>query len=247
MPVMDEFKEERAAMKKGTPRQKLAYFWDYYKWHFIGGCALILAVISFVYQAATRKETALYVLLLNGLMQDRLAEESEATAAFAEYAGIDETEYEIIYDTSLQFGTDNDYAAAQKLMVSVAAQELDVVVSDADSLTTYAYQEYFYDLRNFLSPEQLALCQDSFYYMDAALVPKIDAAIEEGRFDYTPEYGDPRHPEDMQDPIPVGIYLAEDSPLLAQYAFRDSDPAVCVLTNTTRPEQAAQFVAFLMQ
>ena len=29
MPVMDEFKEEREALKHGTPKQKLAYFWDY--------------------------------------------------------------------------------------------------------------------------------------------------------------------------------------------------------------------------
>ena len=29
MPVMDEFKEERAAMKNGTPKEKLAYFFDY--------------------------------------------------------------------------------------------------------------------------------------------------------------------------------------------------------------------------
>ena len=33
MAVMDEFKEEREALKRGTPKQKLAYFWYYYKWH----------------------------------------------------------------------------------------------------------------------------------------------------------------------------------------------------------------------
>ena len=33
MAVMDEFKEEREALKNGTPKQKLAYFWYYYKWH----------------------------------------------------------------------------------------------------------------------------------------------------------------------------------------------------------------------
>ena len=35
MAVMDEFKEEREALKRGTPKQKLAYFWYYYKWHVI--------------------------------------------------------------------------------------------------------------------------------------------------------------------------------------------------------------------
>ena len=31
MPVMDEFKEERAALKQAGLKVKLIYFWDYYK------------------------------------------------------------------------------------------------------------------------------------------------------------------------------------------------------------------------
>ena len=30
MAVMDEFKEEREALKNGTPKLQLAYFWYYY-------------------------------------------------------------------------------------------------------------------------------------------------------------------------------------------------------------------------
>ena len=35
MPVMDEFKEERAAMKNGTPKEKNPYFYYYYNWYYI--------------------------------------------------------------------------------------------------------------------------------------------------------------------------------------------------------------------
>ena len=48
MAVMDEFKEEREALKNGTPKQKLAYFWYYYKWHVIISLVVIILIVSFV-------------------------------------------------------------------------------------------------------------------------------------------------------------------------------------------------------
>ena len=56
MPVMDEFKEEREALKHGTPKQKFAYFLDYYKWHVIVALAVIGFAGSLIYQAVTCKE-----------------------------------------------------------------------------------------------------------------------------------------------------------------------------------------------
>ena len=50
MAVMDEFKEEREALKNGTPRQKLTYFWYYYKWHVIIALVVIIMIVSFVKQ-----------------------------------------------------------------------------------------------------------------------------------------------------------------------------------------------------
>ena len=50
MPVMDEFKEERESLKNGTPKQKLTYFWDYYKWHVIVAIVAIIVVVTFIQQ-----------------------------------------------------------------------------------------------------------------------------------------------------------------------------------------------------
>lgn len=249
MPVMDEFKEEREALKHGTPKQKLAYFWDYYKWYVIGGAAAVAFIVSMIYQMVTRKETAFYALMLNGTEYNFMEDTSGNTAAFAEYAGIDEDKYQILYDTSVQIGTEagDDYDSSQKLMVYIAAGELDVMVSDADSLTKYAYRENFKDLRDFLSEEQLEKYQDSFYYIDNAVVKELDAANEAYDFNYVPDYGNPHHPEEMEEPIPTGIFVNEDCPLLKDYFFRGEDVAVSVLINTERPELASCFIDFLMQ
>ena len=197
----------------------------------------------------TRKETTFYALMLNGTEYNFMEDTSGNTAAFAEYAGIDEDKYQILYDTSVQIGTEagDDYDSSQKLMVYIAAGELDVMVSDADSLTKYAYRENFKDLRDFLSEEQLEKYQDSFYYIDNAVVKELDAANEAYDFDYVPDYGDPHHPEEMEEPIPTGIFVNEDCPLLKDYFFRGEDVAVSVLINTERPELASCFIDFLMQ
>lgn len=249
MPVMDEFKQEREAVKNQTPKQKLAYFWDYYKWHVIIGIIVIIAAASLIHQMTTRKETAFYALMLNATEYNFLEDTSVNTAAFAEYADIDENKYQIMYDTSVQIGTEagDDYNSAQKLMVYIAAGELDVMVSDSDSLLKYAYQGQFQDLRDFLTEEQLAKYENSFYYLDGAVMEEIEAASDAYDFEYAPEYGDPQHPEEMDEPIPVGIFLNESSPLLKDYYFRGDNVAVSVLINTKRPEMASDFIDFLMQ
>ncbi len=248
MPVMDEFKEERAAMRHGTPKQKLTYFFDYYKWHVVSGVIILIFAGALIYQIATHKDIAFYAMLLNASAYG-YPEQAESTAGFAEYTGTDTEKYDIIYDATVKLGTDGatDYQAAQKLMVQITAADLDVIVSDGDSLLEYAYMGDFYDLRNFLTAEQMEAYKNSFYYVDGAVMEEIESSKKAYDYEYVPVYSDPRHPEDMQDPIPVGIFLKEDCPLLQEYVFLDNPPAVSVLINTKRPEMASSFIDFLMQ
>ena len=47
--------------------------------------------------------------------------------------------------------------------------------------------------------------------------------------DYTPDYPDPLHPEDMQDPVPVGICLTDCKDLTDTYYFRgDGIVKMCI-------------------
>ena len=46
MGVMDEFKVERNRIRQGTPREKLQYFWDYYKGYVIIGLVMICILVS---------------------------------------------------------------------------------------------------------------------------------------------------------------------------------------------------------
>lgn len=241
MPVMDEFKEERAALKNGTPKEKLTYFWDYYKWYVVGGVIAVACIVSVIHNIVTHRDTALYAMLIN-TVPTSLSPDSDNAEAFAAFAGIDTEEYQVYYDTSAQLGLDatGDYQALQQIMVHISAADLDVMVSDADSLMRYAYQGNFHDLRTLLSPEQLEQYGDSLFYIDNAVLREVEEARQNNLLDNAPAYGDPRHPEDMREPVPVGVCLRADSPLLQDYVFREESllPAFWSTPGTRKPPPA---------
>lgn len=252
MPVMDEFKEERAALKQGTPRQKWQYFLDYYKWFVIVGVLILIFAGSFIYQLVTQKERALYAALLN-------AYEAEAAETYpekyAEYAGIDLEEYDVYFDSSMFMDSSNlaavdetTMATTQKLMVYIAAKEIDILVAGESITNSYAYNETFCDLRTVLSEEQYAKYEPYFYYMDQAVADARNEAEASGD-DYVnvPDYPSPRNPEAMENPIPVGIYLDEAESLKENYYFTDETVILSIPANTEHLENAVQYIDFIFQ
>lgn len=249
MPVMDEFKAEREALKNGTPKQKFEYFMDYYKWYVIVGVIVLILIITFVYQKLTEKDAAFNACFFNSAKIDVLDERAPSIDAFVEYAGIDTKDYDAFFDTSISIGINggDDVMSAQKLMVYIAAAEYDVMVSDSSSIQKYAYQQTFYDLRTFLSTEQLEQYQDSLYYIEGENARRIANEEFSLDFDFTTLYKDPFHPEDMNDPIPVGICIGAESPILKDYVFLNDTVIVAPFVNTKRPELAIKFIEYAVR
>lgn len=247
MAVMDEFREEREALKNGTFMQKLSYFIYYYKWHVIITVLSVILAVTMIVQIATRKATALYVCMLNTSSQD--SERYEAD--FAEFAGIDPGTYNVIFDISMSITPDmmdqETVTSSERLMVYIAASELDVMVTDEASIQEYTNSQYFFDLREFLTPEQVERYEPYFYYVDLKVVSERQAAIDNFDQSYVPSYPDPRKPEEMEQPVPVGIYLDENEALKSNFYFLSDDVVLCVFQSTTRPETALKFVDFLMK
>jgi len=251
MPVMDEFKEEREALKHGTPKEKLSYFVYYYKWHVIITVFAIIAVASFIHEALTRKESAFFACMLNTVV---LTSAEEYSGEFAEYAQIDTEEYDVTFDTSLYINPtgmdESTVAGSQKFIAYLAAAEMDVMVTDAGSITTYANQEDFMPLDRLLSPEQYEMYSPYFYYIDMKAVEKWRAYMDDPEnllLDISYDFPDPRHPENMEEPVAVGIYLDSCSSLRETFHFQGSDVVFAVFENTTRPETALKYLEFLFR
>ncbi|MBE5884058.1 MAG: hypothetical protein E7291_06540 [Lachnospiraceae bacterium] len=251
MALMDEFKEERAALKNGTLKEKLNYFWYYYKWHVLGTLFALFLIIFFVQQIVSRKDIVFNAVMLNASI---LTEEGMYAQEFAEYADIDTDKTAALFDTSYQIserGSDEaSYSSAQKLMVYVTTAEVDVMITDPGSFQKYAYNESFCDLREFLTKEQLAKYEPYFYYADGKVVEEIIDAYANAEGDITlPPYPNPDKPEEMTDPIPIGIYLSSNERLLEHYYFRDGDEGteqivIGVYANTEHPENVLKYLEF---
>lgn len=253
MAVMDEFKEEREALKKGTLKQRFNYFWDYYKWHVIISIFAALLIGSFIYQLATNKEVVFNAILLNANLQD---EHDTYSQEYAEYAGIDLTKNSVLFDSTIYtLGHVSDEAtstASQKLLALTSSGAVDVMISDTSSIQPYANSEMFYDLRNILTEEQIATYEPYFYYVDQKTLDEIAAANNAFDFDFVPTYPDPSKPEEMTEPIPVGIYLDECEILLEKYHFmQENNPDIRVVlgvySNSEQLDNTLKFIDFIFE
>lgn len=251
MAVMDEFKEERQALKNGTPKQKLAYFWYYYKWHVIISLIIIIMIVSFIQQYLNRKDTAFYAVMLNAsLLNQTTSELPDFITDFAEKEGINLASSDITFDTSIRIVEDSmdetTVTSSQKLMVYVAANELDTMITDLGSFQKYANSSMFYDLREILTEEQQAALEPYFYYVDREVVSAIEAANDDMNSDYTPDYPDPMHPEEMQDPVPVGICLTGCKDLTDYYYFRGDGIVMGIYANAEHAQTAVDLAEYLL-
>lgn len=247
MPVMDEFREEREAMKEKSFKEKFQYFADYYKWHVIGGVLLVAFAVSLIHSVVTHKDFAFYCAFLN-TYQTEAAETFREE--FAERAEIDLEQYEVMLDTDLYI-TDNVYdesnvGSIERLMVYIAAGDVDVMSGDVNSMNRYAYNGTFMDLRQLLPAELQAALEPYYYYMDGAVADEIDRHQEMGEIDYVPQYpAAPSDPETMEAPIPVGLYIQDCPRIQESFIFKEKDAVMCVVANAEDTNTVLEYIRFV--
>lgn len=247
MPVMDEFKKEREELKQKGLKERLSYYIYYYKWHALAVIAIIAMVISLISNIMSRKDCAFYAVFLNTL--DSLQSE-EYVQGFADYAGIDTNEYDVLFDTTMAINgegrDDISISTYQKLAVYTAAGDLDILIAAPEIAENYANEQIFHDLRDLLTPEMVSLCEPYFYYVDQSVINAASEAQYNGQ-KYEAVYPDPRHPEEMVDPIPVGIYLDECNKLKENFYFGSEELVLGVYVNSKNVGTAVKFVEYIIQ
>lgn len=247
MPVMDEFKKEREELKQKSLKERLSYYIYYYKWHALAVIAAIAIIISLISNIVNRKDCAFYACLLNTLDSPQ---SEEYVQSFADYAGIDTNEYDVLFDTNMTINDgridDLTMSTYQKLAVYTAAGDLDILIAAPEIAERYAYEQIFHDLRNLLPPEMAALCEPYYYYVDQSVVDAATEAQNSGQ-EYESVYPDPRHPEEMGNPIPVGIYLDDCNKLKENFFFENDELVLEVFFNSKNVETAVKFIEFIIQ
>lgn len=251
MPLMDEFQKERELIKNADFKTKVKYFWDYYKWHSLIVVIAIVFVITLIYNIMTRKEDALFAAMLNcTVLDDYQAFVFEED--YKKYIDLDTKKYDIQIETTLDFNQsavhEVNMSASQRLFVYISTGELDVILGGSDIFPQQANQGIFCDLREILSAEQLEKYEPYFYYVDQTIV---DEWYEiSSTYDLEAEYPDmpePTKPEEMDNPIPVGLFVTDSTRFDNLYYFGEGYCAIGVMVNAPHPENSVKFIDYLFE
>lgn len=219
-----EIREQHQKTQNMSRKEKLSYFWYYYKIHTIAVIVIAIFIISLIRQIVTNKDYAFYAALINSdfayTADDPWGEE------FAEYAGIDTDKYLSCVDTSftLSSGDMSQYSIAntEKLLALIQAGTIDVIIADTEIFEGYARNEMFMDLRTILTEELMEKYENDFYYTDGAVFDADDDNAS-GAAGEQPDYDalviNHRDPSSMEQPVPVGICLTKETKIMASGCY----------------------------
>ena len=268
--VAEEIREQqKKAFATMNFRQKLAYFWDYYKIHTIVTVCVIVFLISFIHSYRSNKPYAFYAVLLNA---NTSVDNNDATVTwpqeFLEYAGIDPDAYQVYIDTtvttSASSGDQYEMASRQKMAAMMHAGDIQAIVADTEAFESYARLEYFYDLNSAFSAEELAPYADLLYYTDGAdfdadtgdTLDELEAA-QKAIYEKVIDHSDPAA---MEMPVAVGIRIPQTGNRLGDSGYYDyifegdytfqgypSEIVIGIPLSVENPEITLQFLNYLFE
>ena len=254
MALRDEIKAARKDLvENGTPKEKIAYFFEYYTLHTVVIAAVLIFAISFIYQQVTKPDIVLNGLLLNVLSFEEGNPVEDMGDGFMEYIDMNTKEYDISLNSSLminmgdssQQGQVSDYQASQAMMVQCAAGAVDFISSPLNAILDYGYGDLFVNLENVLSEEDLKKYEPYFLYVDLAVIDKKNEAIENDQNADEIPCPDPTKPEEMEKPIPVFIDVTKCEKMANIYSYSTDTLTVAIAVNAPNPDRMSDFLAYL--
>ena len=212
----------------------------------LGGTLALIAVISIIVQIVTNKEDVLFGIVVNSRV---LSSDQEFAASFMEYAGIDSKKYEVSFDSSLYITeqlSQDTVLTRQLILVYTAAHDMDVAIMDTLAFESYAYNRLFFDLSAVLPEDMLSSLEGRIYYMDNAVAKEMEAAQDANRSTEEIVCPDPFQPDEMKEPIPIGIDISDCEALKDAYYYPDKPVLLGLPATSDRTDMAIRFIEFLM-
>ena len=250
MTLKEKIKKISTAIKEGKGGAVFEYFYDYYKFEAFVIIAVLYFIGNLAYTKFTEKEIVLAGALLNQyniLAEDQILDMGED---FLIEQGLDPKKQKAEFNTTLRYAHSGDSsfndATIQGLVAQCSGGTIDFITGDMASMTIFAYGEYFYDLREVLTEEEMIQFAPYILYVDLDYQRQIEEALVTPEVIPTMVPPDMRHPENMVDPIPVLIDL-RDSMLLSEI-YIDLVDVLCFGFTVNAPdlELTKEFLNYLM-
>ena len=141
-------KAEWETLRSLHGRKRLEQIWTYYKLPIFLVLLAIYAVCYIGYRQATRKNEVLYLAMVNVSAGQQLTE--QLTQGFLDQQGLTQKDDVYLYN-GLLLSEEADqqyvYASRMKIMGALAADQLDVVLMDAEARDAFLEEGYLADLR----------------------------------------------------------------------------------------------------
>ena len=245
MAAMDEFRDLREKLKEQPLKKRISYIWYYYKWFIMGGIALIAVIIGTIHGFATRTDNVLYGVVVNAVTH---VDDMALIEDFSEYAQIDTKEYDVQFNDTLvitDVTTEMTVNSSQTIMVYMSAERLDLLVMDQDCFNRLAYNEIYMDLRTCFTEEELAALEDRLYYIDQTTLDAINERIDANETPDIIKTPDPFAPDEMENPIPVGIDVSDCEKLSDVYYYEDGKAFLGIAYNTNHIDMIKTFLTYI--
>ena len=235
-------------IQTGSPREIIAYLWDYFKWHFIILCILITMAANLIYTNITAKDYVLQGMFLNVLAEQDVA--ANLKESFLKEYPIDFDSQDVFFDTSLYYTPSLDssnastsYDMIQIIVTKIVGGQTDFIVADAKTLSSLAYEGYYAELPDILTEAQYKKYEPYFLYYDRAYLEYLDTL----NYDDTDiSYPDPTKPELMEDPVPIMLNVSSSALLSGVYLDVSNTYAFAVIANSSHQENALNFANHLL-
>lgn len=253
MALMDEFKEEREAMKQKPLTQKISYYWLYHKWQ-IGLLVLVIIFLAtYVYPVLTKPETVVNGVLLNTYDTGVQNPGEELASDFMKHQKMDTSKYNVVLNGSLLYSANGlsnissaNYELMQVLLTQSSTGDLHFITGDLDSMLELAYKDFYSDLRDILTKEQLTLYEPYMLYIDYEVLASIKKTNSNQESIEHIQIPDCRNPEIMIEPVPVMIDMTQSEKL--QKIYQKSHDTLCFgAVYTEYQEELLKFIDYLMQ
>lgn len=243
MTISEYINREKDKMKDKSWKERLAYFWDYYKWYILIGLFALVLIGQTVVTKCNQKDAVMKGILIDAV------EPLEAPAivqTFYANNGVDPSKEEIVLDTGFSLNSDlPDVVSTSYKMIHarVGAQDTDFVMGYEYAIQRLAYDSsrMFADLREVISAETLARLEGHIYYIDSSVLETIKKSPTEAI-----PIPDPQKPENMVDPVPVAVDVSACREFISAYYDSDQTIYISVVTNSPHREFATRFVELLL-
>lgn len=158
-------RSEKEKFQSMNRKEKIQYFNQYYLGKMLVGIVVVCFIGYIIYSFVKPKVvTALYTAVLDGCI------DVETTSSFesdmTERLGLDTKESIVMFDNSYYITSNSSYSSSniEKLVVYIAAGDVDVMIGPETTMNQYALAGYFSKMSECLPTDLFSTLTDNFYY-----------------------------------------------------------------------------------